>query len=220
MRFRWTIKTISSATAPRSPVPGLGNPRGLLLSLLVALMPAGCTYQHVGVESIPMQETLEEAAGQPVRVSSAVKAHLVDGSTVVYAEGVTVTSNALSGPGVKYDLALSNASPVTTIPLAEVVAMESFASEVEVGKTLVASIGGAAAIVLGGSALAVAIFGSCPTIYADSPTGAVLESEAFSYSIAPLFEARDVDRLGAVADANGIVALEVRNEALETHYIN
>src|SRR5262249_36061642 len=39
-----------------------------------------------------------------------------------------------------------------------------------------------------------------------------------SYSIAPLLEKRDVDRLSVTPDSAGIVRLEVRNEALETHY--
>ncbi|MGH7465874.1 MAG: hypothetical protein ACREK1_11910, partial [Longimicrobiales bacterium] len=48
----------------------------------------------------------------------------------------------------------------------------------------------------------------------------VLEAELFSYSVAPLLEARDVDLLGARADGSGNVDLEIRNEALETHQIN
>lgn len=38
--------------------------------------------------------------------------------------------------------------------------------------------------------------------------------------IAPLLEADDVDRLGAGLDADGVLTLELRNEALETHFIN
>jgi len=67
-------------------------------------------------------------------------------------------------------------------------------------------------------ALFKAIFGSCPTVYSDN--GAVDEAELFSNSIAPLFEARDVDRLRAQPDSKGILRLEIRNEAMETHYIN
>ena len=48
----------------------------------------------------------------------------------------------------------------------------------------------------------------------------VLEAESFSYSIAPSFEARDVDRLNVPAGDRQTVGLIVRNEALETHYIN
>ncbi|MGH7537185.1 MAG: hypothetical protein ACREMF_01000 [Gemmatimonadales bacterium] len=67
---------------------------------------------------------------------------------------------------------------------------------------------------------ALAIFGSCPTFYTDSAGTPALKAERFSYSIAPLFEAREVDRLRAGADSSGTLRLEVRNEALETHYIN
>jgi hypothetical protein len=75
-------------------------------------------------------------------------------------------------------------------------------------------------LTLGVAALAVAIFGSCPTVYADSGGTALLQAEGFSYSIAPIFESRDVDRLRLVQAADGSVRLEIRNEALETHYLN
>jgi len=75
-------------------------------------------------------------------------------------------------------------------------------------------------VVTGVGLAAIAIFGSCPTIYADSAGTAVLQAEGFSYSIAPIFESRDVDRLRIRQAADGSVRLEVRNEALETHYLN
>ena len=64
------------------------------------------------------------------------------------------------------------------------------------------------------------VFGSCPTVYADSAGTALLQAEGFSYSIAPIFESRDVDRLRIVQAADGSVRLEIRNEALETHFVN
>jgi hypothetical protein len=57
-------------------------------------------------------------------------------------------------------------------------------------------------------------------VYSHDGEGALLEAETFSHSIARLLESRDLDRLRATADATGAVRLEVRNEALETHYIN
>jgi hypothetical protein len=75
-------------------------------------------------------------------------------------------------------------------------------------------------VFFGSVVLAVAIFGSCPTVYSESDGATVEEAELFSSSIAPLFEGRDVDRLRARADAGGIVRLEIRNEAMETHYLN
>lgn len=65
-----------------------------------------------------------------------------------------------------------------------------------------------------------ALFGSCPTIYVDVEGQPQLQVEPFSFSIAPLFEARDVDRVRVPEDGSGIVRFEVRNEAVETHYIN
>ena len=76
------------------------------------------------------------------------------------------------------------------------------------------------AVTIGTVALLKALFGSCPTIYVDTDEGPVLQAEAFSYSIAPLLEARDVDRLEVEPDDDGFIRLELRNEALETHYIN
>ena len=46
------------------------------------------------------------------------------------------------------------------------------------------------------------------------------EAELFAGSIAPVFEGRDPERLEAQPDAKGLITLEVRNEAMETHYIN
>ncbi|MBA3560413.1 MAG: hypothetical protein H0W30_17665 [Gemmatimonadaceae bacterium] len=73
---------------------------------------------------------------------------------------------------------------------------------------------------VGTVAILKAIFGSCPTFYSDSSGTPILEAEGFSNSIAPLFEQRDVDRLRTGVASDGTVRLEVRNEALETHYIN
>jgi hypothetical protein len=81
----------------------------------------------------------------------------------------------------------------------------------------------AAGAYVGGMALWVAIFGSCPTVYALEPGGPVDEAplvmEAFSYSIAPLFESRDVAAIPVAPGPDGQVWLEIRNEALETHYV-
>jgi hypothetical protein len=66
----------------------------------------------------------------------------------------------------------------------------------------------------------VAIFGSCPTIYSDTGAGPMLQAEGFSYAISPLMEHRDLDPLRVRPDARGVIRLELRNEALETHFIN
>ena len=172
----------------------------------------GACVTTVRYESVPL--------AVPGLVRSPVKAHLMDGSTIVFSEGVRVGSDRVTGAGARYDIRLNPVAPVTGVALDSVLAMESFRTEVDDTRSAVYGLGGtyaySAAVVAG----MVAIFGSCPTVYSGSDGVELLEAEAFSYSIVPLFESRDVDRLGVGVDEEGDVRLEVRNEALETHYIN
>lgn len=179
---------------------------------VVAAFSSSCVVQRVAVEPLP--------AHVPVLVKTPVKAHLKDGSTVVYDKGVSVGRDALVGPGVRHDPTLRRSEPVERVPLTSVAAMETFRYRTKEGQTAVLSLLAAGATLVGGALLAVAIFGSCPTVYSSDGGTAVLEAETFSYSIAPLLEARDLDRLHAHADAQGRIRLDVRNEALETHNLN
>ncbi|MBL8979363.1 MAG: hypothetical protein JNM53_13170 [Gemmatimonadetes bacterium] len=188
--------------------------RPISLALLASAFAVACTVRTLQVEES------RPAPGPGTRVESPVKAHLLDGTTVLYAHGVKVEDQALVGPGTRFGLRLEELGPVERVPLDSLVGMEAFRSGVNgaatAGLTLLAVAG-----TLGiGALLAVAIFGSCPTFYSDSLNTQVLEAEGFSYSIAPLFEARDVDRLRLRTGADGTLRLEVRNEALETHFIN
>jgi hypothetical protein len=196
------------------------------MSLRAAVLPiswvpilAGCFFVY-GTKPAPVAKTAAESQ----TVTTRVKAHLADGGTVIYPRGVVLRGDSVFGSGTRYNLMLSDSGPVGTLPLDSVVAMESFHASVRPGETVIVS----AVATIGVTAVAIAIacavdpkcFGSCPTIYSDSAGTAVLEAEGFSYSIAPLFERRDVDRLRAQPDAAGVVRLEIRNEALETHFIN
>ena len=171
------------------------------------------------VDVVEMNRTTDS-----VRVRTPVKAHMVDGSTVVYAKGVIVNRGFLSVPGIRYDLKLGNPSDVTRVALDSVIGMESFQTNVNGGATIAVSLLATAATAGLAVGIACAVdpkcFGSCPTYYTDSLGTPVLEAEGFSYSIAPLFEARDVDRLRGRPDSLGVFRMEVRNEAFETHYIN
>lgn len=174
-------------------------------AILVAIV--SCVT-NVRYESVPL-------AGPRV-VQSPVKAHLVDGSTIVFSEGVTIDNSLVAGDGARYDIRLNPVGAVSGVALDSVLAMESFRTETDI----VRSISSVYLHTAAGALLAVAIFGSCPTVYSDGTGVEILEAEAFSYSIAPMFESRDVDRLAVGVDDQGEVRLEVRNEALETHYIN
>ena len=95
---------------------------------------------------------------KPVDVSSPVKAHLKDGSTIVYPAGVTVTATELQGSGTRYPFAGASASQAGRIPLDQVVAMESYreTKQFEFAPSLLATAAGVFATAL----LAVALFGS------------------------------------------------------------
>ena len=170
-------------------------------------------------------ERIEKRAAEagPVIVSSPVKAHLVDGSTVLFRDGVVVSTTSVTArgkPGDRFDVRLNRTAVVHIVPLDSIVGMENFISRTNAGTSTVLTLLASAGVVIGTVAAAVAIFGSCPTIYADSAGTPVLQAEVFANRISPLFEARDIDLLSTHADSAGIVRLEVRNEALETHYIN
>lgn len=190
-------------------------------SLVVVLVLAACTVYNIPEGA----EVPTPRATDSVLVSTPVKAHLLDGSTVVYPAGIRVVRDTVRGSAIgvadfRYGLTLKDSAPATPIPLDSVLGFETFRDVVNTPASVVLTLFGTAGTVLGGAVLAVAIFGSCPTVYSDSAGTPTLEAEGFSYSIAPLFEARDVDRLRGVPDSVGAFRLEVRNEALETHYIN
>lgn len=162
-----------------------------------------------------------DTSAPPDTIVSSVKVHLSDGSTVLYPGGVVVAGDSIRGVGIRYGIMGGNGSPQRgAILLDSVAAMENFTTTVDGAATTLVSLVGTAAIAAGTVGLAILIFGSCPTVYSDSAGQPLLEAETFSHSIAPLFEQRDVDLLHAQPDSDGTLSLEVRNEALETHYIN
>lgn len=175
---------------------------------------AACVFTSVRVREIPHRTPT------PQNITTPVKAHLADGGVVLYRGGVRVTPDSLVGRGWRFGLERRDSVASAAVALRDVVALEAFSTDVSEGATFLGTVFGIALGAAGTAALLVAIFGSCPTVYADSGAGLALQGESFSSSIAPLFEARDVDRLAVRTDAEGRFSIEIRNEALETHYIN
>ena len=158
-----------------------------------------------------MTEQLDVSAETPIQVSSPVKVHLRDGSTVVFPEGINVYDGKVQGKGERFNIALENNRFVDEISLDDIAAMESFQTPVNTGATAAASTAGTVGWVAIGALAALALFGSCPTVYSVDSGAALLETELFSYSIAPSFQARDIDKLGLMHVQDGYVALDVRN---------
>jgi hypothetical protein len=183
------------------------------LVMLVLVVGGACVVQRPVAKSIKPDDL-------PVQVGSAVRAHLVDGSTIIYRNGVGLSANTLQGQGARFALGATTFTEVSRMSLDSVVGMEVFTNDVSVAGSVALTLVGIAGTVALGTLAAVAIFGSCPTFYADSAGIELLQGEGFSYAIAPLFEQRDVDRLRLTPTADGRVILNIRNEALETHYIN
>ena len=182
--------------------------------LALVLMVASCIVHRVDV--VPV----EVSAEAPIEISSPVKAHLYDGSTVVFPEGINVYDGKVHGRGEKFNVALENNKFIDEIALDEIAAMESFQTPVNAAATTAASTVGTAGWIALGTLAAFALFGSCPTVYSTDSGDAILEAELFSYSIAPSFQARDIDKLGLKHVQDGHFELDFRNEMLETHYID
>ncbi len=192
----------------------LASRRHRVAVIAAATCTAACSVTGVRVRSLPVGQPT------PTRIVTPVKAHLADGATIVYRRGVQVTRDSLLGEGVLYSFNGRDSLPVRGFALAGVVAMEAFDLQHDYAASFLGTVATTAGVLIGTAALAVAIFGSCPTIYADSGAGLALQAESFSSSIVQLYEARDTDRLAVRPDAAGRFVLEIRNEALETHYIN
>lgn len=197
-------------------------PRLFVVALLALLTHAGCTgLDHVERRTFAPDSLLSASAA--TSEAGPIKAHMPDGSIYVFSSWVVlpderrITGTAAHLSAVRDTLARGPMSvPLDSVALVETNVRNGSSAPAYFAALAVAS----AALTLYCVTTPKACFGSCPTIYSTTTDGHVLEAESFSHSIAPLFEMRDVDRIGAQPDAGGLLRLEVRNEALETHYIN
>jgi hypothetical protein len=192
------------------------SPTRIAIALLGAILVSGFLAACAVILSKDPVATAHDVS-IPIKIETPARVHLADGSVVVYAKGFAVERDTIVGSGMRYDLALKGQGILTRLTVDSVAAIESYRVETNTGRSVGYSLAVTGAI-WGSAVLAcLALCGSCPTIY--SPEG-TLQAEAFSYSIAPIFEARDVDRLSMHPGPEGTIVLDVRNEMLETHYIN
>jgi hypothetical protein len=117
------------------------------VALLSIIMMTSCAVRVL--EVTPLDTTTTEA----ITVRSPVKAHLTDGSTIVFENGVGVADGEVTGDGLKYDVTLQTSIRVSSIPLEDVAAMERFETPFKAGATAganvaTATIGGFGAVVL------------------------------------------------------------------------
>ncbi len=186
--------------------------KGLFLGVCVLILISGCVFfiSRVEVET-------EAATSQ---VTTPVKVHLKDGQTALFKNGATFSPDSIHGFGYLYSVNLDRARAISVLSREDVAAYEVFTSKVQVGESLGLSLFASGVAAVTTPYLLVAIFGSCPTVYYGTDSTMVLESELFSNSIAPILETRDVAVTNIPTSTSGVIDMELRNEALETHYIN
>ena len=83
--------------------------------------------------------TMDDAVAldvSPRTIPSSVKAHLEDGSTVLFPEGVTIEEARVTGSGDRYDIRLSPVGSVSEIARDSVVALERFRTVIDGDKTI------------------------------------------------------------------------------------
>src|SRR5213596_298903 len=121
--------------------------RRVALPLLILV--SACIHVYQSIRPRPLDPHT------PVVVTTPVKAHLADGSTVVFAAGVTVDSTQVRGDGNRYSLSLRDSAAVTSIPLDSIVGMEAFEQSVNSASSFVVSVLATGGLTLGVAALAV-----------------------------------------------------------------
>ena len=115
-------------------MPRTRHARWLAIPLLVLLLAVpGCIYIFRSVAIDPV-----DLRGDSVQIRSATKAHLKDGSTVLYRNGVLVLHDTLRGAGVLYSIAAGTRDLTrdTRIPVSDVAAMESFHTRVNAARSM------------------------------------------------------------------------------------
>jgi hypothetical protein len=131
-------------------------PSSALLVAVLLLQFGGCAFTRDKVVLITADTP---RSGKPLEVTTPVKAHLKDGSVVLFPQGVTVEEGLLRGAGEQYDLARTQRTLVYTVPIDQIAAVEAYEREVRpvesaVGTALAAPV---AVVTVGLSALLVFI---------------------------------------------------------------
>ena len=101
---------------------------------VACLFQVSCVVTRLEIAAVEYEET-----DAPITVQSPVKAHLEDGSTVVYSKGVTIEDGIVKGQGFKYDITLDHGERVTEVDLDDVAAMESYQTPMDIDATIVGS---------------------------------------------------------------------------------
>lgn len=182
---------------------------------MIAVVLGACAYKverHIsGPSELPDLDSKAEY----------LKAHMHDGGLYVLTYwNVSDTARRVTGRGTQldYNRRVLNTGPFD-VALDSVALFETNAVRVSssIAPLTVMTIG-TAAVGIYCAANPKACFGSCPTFYLPGEGGRIL-AEGFSASVSPALEDTDLDALPSVRAEKGVVRLDMRNEALETHVV-
>src|SRR6185295_14699915 len=143
--------------------------------LLVAVAASVAVACFISTTTVPVAVPKGGPSSQLVKTP--VKAHLMDGGVVIFRSGVTVGDGAVTGSGERFTVTRQYARTETRVPLDSILGFEVYEQKVNPVRTLIYGIVGTAATATFVALASVAIFGSCPTIYADSAGIATLQAE-------------------------------------------
>jgi hypothetical protein len=180
------------------------------LPLLILLFFLSCYPVEVRQE-IPKADLKEGR-----RVEVATKIHLLNGSVILCQNGFLFARDTIWADGETFSsMRTWGIRERWTIPIDIVAGIEYYDRTVSVTRVL-----GSVMAAATGIFIFKVVFGSCPTVYTEDGNKEELEAECFSYSISRKFEMHDLDRMNHKPLDPRKINLKVKNEALETHYIN
>ena len=114
--------------------------------LLLVMTTSACGYYRI----VPKAMDLAKIAVQPsVQINIPAKAHLRDGSVVLFPNGFRVEGGLFKGDGEKYDLTRQTRSLVWEVPLSDVVLLEHYDADLRPVLSTVASISSGFVYLLG-----------------------------------------------------------------------
>ena len=90
----------------------------------------------VGTSCITALRYESLALSGPQAVTSPVKAHMLDGSTIIYRDGAVIENDRVTGNGARYDIRLQRVDSVSAVALDSVLAMESFDTEADLARSI------------------------------------------------------------------------------------
>ena len=113
--------------------------RAVRLSIvLTAAVLNGCIHTYWKTVARPLSTS--PALTGTAFVQWPVKAHLADGSTVLFRGGAEISARSITGDGESYSLFATTPTTRSAVPLDSVMALETFEGRVRKGITIVVSV--------------------------------------------------------------------------------